>query len=191
MATVHVTGGKEINRNLELQKDAMKSKVLAGMINAARVVDRDANKYGDPTVPLDIGNLRASFFITTILGIKKGLAPKFMIEKGGSKLTPQQFAELEAHHTMSVNTASTEVHTAANLTLIMGYGANYAIWVHEMTDPSINWTDGGSGPKWFEKSLKVNRDTMLKLIGNSARITQIKGFAATRTSAANTETEEV
>ena len=65
MATVHVTGANEINKNLQLQKDAMKKNVLAGMINAARLIQRDVNVEGDPTVPVDIGNLRASFFITT------------------------------------------------------------------------------------------------------------------------------
>jgi len=191
MATVHVTGGKEINQNLELQKDAMKSKVLAGMINAARLIKRAVTKVDLPTTPVDISNLRASFFITTIIGIKAGASPTFLTEKGDSKLTPKQFAELETHHASSVATASAEVRTATNLTLIMGYGANYAIWVHEMTDPGVEWSKPGSGPKWFEKSLKGHRDDMLKEIGRSARITQIKGFAATRTSAANTETEEV
>jgi hypothetical protein len=128
------------------------------------------------------------------LGIKAGKTPNFLMKNEGSEITPEQYVELQTHHATSLANASAEVQTASNLTLIMGYGANYAIWVHEMPE-SYHWSERKNspspGPKWFEKSLKRNRKAMEMYIGESARITQIKGFAATRTSAANTETEEV
>ncbi len=57
--------------------------------------------------------------------------------------------------------------------ILMGFSANYAVFVHEMVDQSgrkINWSRPGSGPKFFEKAIKRNKDKILQIIGNNARI---------------------
>jgi hypothetical protein len=193
MAKVVITGADNIRKNLKLAEQDMKKNVLAGMINAARLIKRDVAVGGFPTTPLDLGNLRASFFISTILGTKVGKTPNFKNYNPKNKhhLTDAQFAILKTSHAMAVNQSLAEVTAAKNLTLIMGYGANYAIWVHEMPE-TTNWSKDGSGPKWFEKSLKRNKDAMLKLIGVSARIQTTKGFTATKNfSEARTDIEEV
>lgn len=33
------------------------------------------------------------------------------------------------------------------------YTADHALFVHEWTDPSVNWTRPGSGPKWLEQAM--------------------------------------
>jgi len=46
-------------------------------------------------------------------------------------------------------------------------GAPYAYYVHEMTSPPygpINWTLPGSGPRWFQTHLKIDKEAMLYLI---------------------------
>jgi hypothetical protein len=57
----------------------------------------------------------------------------------------------------------------------MGFTANYAAYVHEMIGPTktgkkINWNRTGSGPKFFEASIKRNKEKILKTIRDSARI---------------------
>lgn len=47
--------------------------------------------------------------------------------------------------------------------LRMGFSANYALWVHEMYG-AVNWTEPGSGPGFFIKSLNRNHDTILQII---------------------------
>lgn len=69
--------------------------------------------------------------------------------------------------------------------LIIGFTANYALWVHEMLDKKgtmatkgkaakrkkiINWTRPGSGPKFFEYALKRNVEEILKTIRKNVKI---------------------
>lgn len=60
--------------------------------------------------------------------------------------------------------------------LIMGFSANYAVYVHEMMESSlgnaINWSRPGSGPKFFEAAIKRNVNVILGIIKAAA---QIKG----------------
>lgn len=54
--------------------------------------------------------------------------------------------------------------------LLMGFSANYALWVHEMIDPGIKWSKEGSGPKFFEKSLNRNHDTILQILADNMKV---------------------
>jgi hypothetical protein len=76
--------------------------------------------------------------------------------------------------------------------LIMGFSANYAVYVHEMMGKTgegfqsyleaaggdfsgyktINWSRPGSGPKFFEAAIKRNVNVILGIIKTTA---QIKG----------------
>jgi hypothetical protein len=189
MAKVVITGAEEIRRNLQAAQIEIKKNVLKGMINGARIVQRGVTINDLPTTPVDIGNLRASFFISTILGVKAGASPKFRVmnPKNKHKLTPAKFAELQAGHASALNT---NVMVARNLTVILGYGANYAIWVHEM-EGDINWSKDGSGPKWFEKSLKKNKAAILLAIGTAAKISSTKTYTTTRTKQGHTDITNV
>lgn len=192
MAKVVITGAEEIRRNLKAAQDDMKKNVLKGMINAARIVQRGVVINDLPTTPVDIGNLRASFFISTILGVEAGKSPKFRTVNPKTKhtLSPAQFSLLQTSHASALATAKANVTMAKNLTVILGYGANYAIWVHEM-EGDINWTKPGSGPKWFEKSLKKNKNAILLAIGTSAKISSTKHFTRTKNRYAHTDVTDV
>jgi len=58
--------------------------------------------------------------------------------------------------------------------VMMGFSANYAVFVHEMLDEiyekKINWKRKGSGPKFFEASLKRNTLKILAIIRKNAKI---------------------
>jgi hypothetical protein len=54
--------------------------------------------------------------------------------------------------------------------LKMGFNANYSLWVHEMLDSDINWTRKNSGPKFFEYSIKRNKDKVLQIIRDNVQI---------------------
>lgn len=58
--------------------------------------------------------------------------------------------------------------------VIFGYSANYAAAVHEMlTSPlgkPINWSRPGSGPRWFEASIKRNALAVLHIVKKYAQI---------------------
>jgi len=57
--------------------------------------------------------------------------------------------------------------------LLIGFSANYAVFVHEMLDDTgekINWNRPGSGPKFFEKALTRNEGLILETIRKNAHI---------------------
>jgi hypothetical protein len=57
--------------------------------------------------------------------------------------------------------------------LLMGFSANYAVFVHEMVDKSnkkINWTRKKSGPKFFEYAIKRNVGLIYKTIVDNVQI---------------------
>lgn len=59
--------------------------------------------------------------------------------------------------------------------IIMGFSADYAVYVHEMLGPTksgkpINWSRPDSGPKFFESAIKRNTDKILEIIGKEAEI---------------------
>lgn len=49
-----------------------------------------------------------------------------------------------------------------------GYSAGYALWVHEMVDAK-HWSRDGSGPKWLERSINRNHDTLLQIIADGIK----------------------
>jgi len=51
--------------------------------------------------------------------------------------------------------------------LIMGYSANYALWVHENL---TNKHKAGTGALWFEKALRKHRDNIVKIVRDNAKI---------------------
>ena len=107
---------------------------MEGLIMASILIQNDMEKT-PPLTPVDIGNLRSSWFTT----------------------------RLWFHWRPS---------------LIIGYTADYAVFVHEMVDYTaengsvhkINWSRVGSGPKWFECALNRNHDEILKIIADNVKI---------------------
>jgi len=169
MANIIISGFKEVDANLKKVLSDVQLRALQGMITSAILVKRD-NEKSLPITPVDLGNLRASFFITTILGTNANDSSVF---KGKKAL------KLSTDHISVIAQSMAEVRGSAKLMLIMGYSANYAVWVHEMLE-STNWTRPGSGPKWFERNLKRNKDIILKIIGENAKISLTKTFPTTR-----------
>ena len=57
--------------------------------------------------------------------------------------------------------------------LLIGFSANYAVFVHEMVDKegkAINWNRPGSGPKFFEQALTRDQKLKLQTIRDNAYI---------------------
>lgn len=123
-----ILGIDKVMSNLRHELKQIEGRSLPGMIEAAGFIRRDMED-NDPKIPVDTGNLRASWFVTTIKGLQKGV--------------------------------------------VMGFNANYAIFVHENVDDSgkrINWKRPGSGAKFFEKALYRNRERILEIIRKHAKI---------------------
>jgi len=118
------------NLNKEIVK--MKRNSKAGLLEAAAFIRRDMDKTF-PKVPVDFGNLRASWFVTPFKSMGKDI-------------------------------------------VVLGFNANYALYVHEMVDgdfkstrirysPKRKYTPReGAGPKFLEAALNRNKAVILGLI---------------------------
>lgn len=152
------------NLNEELRK--IKGRSVKGLIGA-RIILQQAMDHQAPKIPVYIGNLRHSFFaVITGRGVVEGASPMF---------EGNQAAELASNHAKVLTEA--EGIAAAGFkdpVMVLGFSANYAIWVHEMmqspTGKAINWNRPGSGPKYFESHLKRLKAKMLEEIRKEAYI---------------------
>jgi len=138
-----ISGMNEVMRNLNAEIQAIKGRSANGLIQAGMLVRRDM-EVTPPVIPVDTGNLRASWFTTLIRNL--------------------------------------------NLVgLTLGFSANYAVFVHENVGADFvtpRWRYDkkrkkrkywytpreGAGAKFFESALKNNKDNILKIIRDNAKI---------------------
>lgn len=116
-------------------------KTIQGLILAAIEIRRDMENT-DPKIPVDTGNLRASFFVVSSKGSNIGRA---------------------------TDSAKTLIK-GKNPIVIMGFGANYAVVVHEDMETTKNWNRPGSGPKFMEKALERNKMKVLQTIALNVKL---------------------
>jgi len=145
-----LTGIDTVNLNLHRVLDQVKDKSLAGMVDASIVIRRDMEDT-PPTIPMDLGNLRASWFTTS----RKG---------GGSnrKFVGKNAGKFAAERSSAIASTRAVVNAQKEPSLIMGFSANYAAPIHEMV--GVNFKKKGSGAKFFQSALARNTKLILKII---------------------------
>jgi len=155
---------REVMKNLTEAAANIKKVSVQGMIEAAILVRKDMEKTA-PKTPVDTGNLRHSFFITTVLGTD-----------GKGNFKGKNSSEMKSNHEQVTGEAHAIVKAHRNPTLIMGYSANYALWVHENITAQFSGRTKkptgrpGSGAKWFEYAIQRNSALMLKTMAKEMKI---------------------
>jgi hypothetical protein len=165
--TVILTGIEEVMANLDIQVKRIHGKTMKGLIKAAMHIWRETQ----PMVPVDYGNLRASFFITSYISTTQGQAPSFKGEEAG---------ELTTGHSNALSTGKS--YSAAQgpwaPTVVLGFSAYYAWFVHENVDadftkPKIATSGPNKGKgfrrpqaqaKFFEKGIKKATDGVAQIL---------------------------
>jgi hypothetical protein len=122
-----IRGLDQLNRNLNKELDRAKIQSLSGFTRVGALINREVMTVS-PTVPVDQGNLRGSWFV------------EFMTDL-----------------------------VTRNTGMRFGFSANYAIYVHERIDPTINWNVPGSGPKFLEAAIKRNTTRILQIMGEEIK----------------------
>ncbi len=148
-------------RNLNKQIKKIEGRTLKGLIRGAIIIRRSMDKT-PPKIPVDLGNLRASFFTVTSKGVlAHGSSPEF----GG-----EDASKLSSEHQSVIASVTNLTKATPGLTVILGFSADYAIWVHEMIGGNIDWNREGSGAKFFEAAIKRNAKAVFDIIVKEARI---------------------
>jgi hypothetical protein len=169
-----ITGLDEVLKNLNVQILGIKERTSKGLIESA-VLIRNATENESPATPLDTGNLRASWFVVSAEGEqedKLGFSGHFKKNpKTGAKAK-----DMRAQHSAIVGGAKAAVNALAKRgpIVIMGYSANYALFVHEMGEkfPGVNWSPRTpqAGGKWLEAAFKKNRNKIIDTIKKNATV---------------------
>lgn len=139
---VSISGFDEIIKNLNAEILAMTNGGREGLLDVAKFIRREMETT-PPLVPFDLGNLDGSW-------------------------ETHQITEGKKHG------------------ILMGFSANYALWVHEMVDadftsPRLRYGPGigkkrwyiprpGAGPKFLEKAISRNHDTILQIIADKMKV---------------------
>ena len=138
----NIKGFNKVMNNLNAEIKAIKGRSLGGLIDGAIIIRNDMDKT-PPLIPVDTNNLRASWYTTPLKSLRK-------------------------------------------IGLIIGFSANYAAFVHEMVDADFTSTRTrygpgpnrkriytprtGAGAKFFEASVKRNKEAVLQVIRDSVNI---------------------
>jgi len=138
--------------NREVQK--IEGRTLRGLIRGAVIIRRKIDTV-PPVVPVDLGNLRASWFSVTTNSVQAGKSPEFK----GPKAT-----EFAAHHSAVVNEMQGKVK--GKIAVAMGFSANYAAEVHEKIEAKFRRP--GAGAKFFQAAINNSIDEVLEIVRKEA-----------------------
>ena len=159
-------GVKDVMANINKALEQYQEKSLKGMILAAIHVRRSMEKTA-PKIPVDKGNLRASFFITT--------------SKGGGDHAPgiKPEGKHAAEHQVTVNRAQAIIQGKQPV-VAMGFSANYAVYVHEnlqadFTRPikiggKLKKRRAGAGPRFFQAALEREQNEIIRILAEHSKL---------------------
>ena len=83
------------------------------------------------------------------------------VQRFALPLTPVEFDRLRGSQYVTPPTGPA-------LTVEFGYGAAHAVPVHENTDPTVQWGEPGTGPKYFQKAIDATDAGRLQRIADDA-----------------------
>jgi len=148
---------------------------VRGLMLAADAI-RIATESSPPLTPVDLGNLRASWFVVTSAKDKVQL-PEVRNEKGKlvreGRFRGPKAEQMKKEHKMVKTLAEAEISGQKDLHIVMmGYSANYAVHVHEGPHGNLgaNFQRPGAGIKWFEAAFNRNARKIIRVIAANAQI---------------------
>jgi hypothetical protein len=161
-----VIGDVEVMANLNKQLEGITMRTMGGLIKAAAHV-RTTTEHKPPLTPVDLGS------------ISVGKASSFKGERSGI---------LGSDHSKTVAEAQTWVTAnegAKKKFLMMGYSANYALYVHEMVgmNPQAGYRYGpgpgrkrkykprqGAGARWLITAIQGESPKIIQIVRDNAQI---------------------
>lgn len=148
-------GEKKFMQNLNDEIRKMRGRTHRGLIEAAIVLQREA----EPETPIDLGNLRASWFIVSYKTGTESEAPTFKQDTEGMKTHHQNVTK----HAQSL---ARQLATAERPVVVFGYSANYAPYVHENVGASFKRDSARA--RWLFAAMQRSREQMLQKIREHA-----------------------
>jgi hypothetical protein len=135
---MRLKGIEAVNAKLKKAKKGLVKDAFQGLLLTAAMIRRDMD-LKPPKIPVDTGNLRASWYVTS--GFTTKTAPAF---KGKKQ------SQMNSAHAGIVGGAAARAKAFRFPLVIMGFSANYGIKVHEEMKTGKR---PGSGGKFFKSAI--------------------------------------
>jgi len=176
-----IKGVRNVMMRINSEIEQIKGRTMTGLIKAAALIHNET-EHGAVRVPVDLGNLRHSWFVVLSSGkFSSGGGKQRTAEGATASFVGPRAGELSAIHSSMMRDMRMRAWAFSTISkgpfLFMGYSAPYAIYVHEMIDvgPWNPETKRGfkrkkSGPKWFELALVKHHNDIIQIIRKNARI---------------------
>lgn len=155
-------------KNINDQVDQIAGRTQAGLIQAVIFLHHEMETK-DPVIPKDTGYLRSSFFMINSNSKNATADTKIDITTGNAQKTKAAKARLSRVNKAILPAVQKRIK-GNHLAIVFGFSANYAVYVHENINPDVKWGRPGSGPKFFEAHIKRNKDKVIRIIQNHAKI---------------------
>ncbi len=165
-------GEEVVMKNLNQQLEQITAKSMGGLIKAAAFIRRETEKT-PPLTPVDLGNLRASWFVVSAERVASGM------KKSAGAFKGRKATEIAANHNATIIEQTGNARDMSDKNkkfVIMGYSANYAGFVHEMIGATFHRP--GSDYKWLERHIKSNTSKIVQIVKDNV---QIKNVPTTNT----------
>lgn len=163
-----IEGFEDVMNNLNRELKGIKVRSHRGTVLAAAVIRR-ATETTPPLTPVDLGNLRASWFTVTSKG---AVSVEEAIAATGTFKGPQQKKLEEGHRSTKAEAQAIVSAHKDKMATMLGYTAHYALYVHEGPggNPGAHFKRPGAGIKWFEAAVKRNTQEIVRIIRDNAKV---------------------
>ena len=165
---------EKVMENLNIKLAEIKGGTLQGLLLSAALIRRETETQ-PPVTPIDTGNLRASWFTVSTKGrafqVKRrvGGVIREVRERGATTFKGSNSGRMSREHFAMIEQAQGMVkENDLEIKVIMGYTANYAMYVHE--NIYAKFKRPMSGAKWFETAVKRNAWKILSIIKGNAKL---------------------
>lgn len=150
-------------KNLNDQIALIKGRTLKGLIRGSSII-KETMDSTPPTIPVDTGNMRHSWFVVTNNGgVIAGRSPSFLPGQYGDR----DVGRLSTDHAKAI-TSSASIIKGKEPAVALGFSAYYTMWVHE--NMGATFQKPGSGAKFFESAIKSSSRKVLDMIRMEAKI---------------------
>ena len=160
----YLKGMEVVMARLNKELEGIKVRSESGMIKAAAHI-RTQTETVNPLTPMDLGNLVASWFVATAKSNPRVKGRKVFKGPNTGKIK----ADFENAKAQGINEIAS-MTTKDKKFVMMGYGADYAGWVHEFIPGIANFKRMGSKEKWLQDHLYKNTKKIAEIIAEDAKV---------------------
>jgi len=159
----YMTGMREVMANLNVQIAMIKGATEKGFVEVAAFI-RNKTEHEEPLTPVDLGNLRASWFVVSAKKVYQTKGPSTFSGKDAGKISGQKDIAITESQGQLAGLGENKIG------LMMGYGANYAGFVHEFIPGIANFQRPGSREKWLQSHLYTNTGKIVEIVKENVKI---------------------